>query len=448
MRLTILVFALILPFLSTAQREIIDDIVATIGGEVILLSEIEEQISLAEAQQASLPENARCQILDNLLSQKLILNQAKLDSIEVSSEEVEAQLDARIERILAYMNGDETQFEEYYGQSISQVKDEFREDLNAQILAERMQGMILSEVKITPAEVKNFFDQIPADSLPYFNSEVEIAEIVYKPKVNKTEKGIALDKIKDLRKKIVEDGENFEELAAVFSDDVGSAKQGGSLGWAKRNSYVPEFEAAAYKLEKGEVSQIVETQYGYHIIQLIERRGNTINARHILVKPKITQADLDLSVSVLDSFRNLILVDTLDFGKTVKQISDENQQSYNNNGNLVNQKSGNTFFEIGDLEPDIYFAIDSLAVGGVTRPIEVSDFAGEKSYKLIKLISRSQPHKADLKTDYSRIQKAALESKKGIFISNWVGNKIGSTYINVDPQYDNCDQLKDRWKLN
>lgn len=447
MRLILFVLAMGLTFVSNAQREIIDDIVATIGGEFILLSEIEEQIALAEAQQQSLPENARCQILDNLLSQKLILHQAKVDSIVIAPEEVEAQLDARIERILAYMNGDESQFEEYYGQSISQVKDEFREDLNAQILAERMQASILSNVKITPAEVKKFFNQIPVDSLPYFNSEVEIAEIVYKPKVNKSEKKIALDKIKDLRERIVNGGENFEELAAIFSDDTGSAKQGGSLGWAKRNSYVPEFEAAAYKLEKGEISQVVETQYGFHIIQLIERRGNTINARHILVKPQITQEDLDLSVSTLDSIRNLMIVDSLDFGRMVKQISDDSQQSYNNNGNLVNQKSGNTFFEIGDLEPDIYFAIDSLEVGGITRPIEVTEFGGDKLYKLIKLVSRSQPHKADLKTDYSRIRKAALESKKGMHISEWVGDKIGSTYISIDPVYEECGWLKERWKL-
>ena len=446
MRLITLLFALCLTLSSYAQREIIDDIVATVGGEFILLSEIEEQIALAQAQQQSLPENARCTVLDNLLSQKLILHQAKVDSIEISPEEVETQLDARIDRILAYMNGDESQFEEYYGQTISQVKDEFREDLNAQILAERMQATILANVKITPAEVKEFFSKIPVDSLPYFNSEVEIAEIVYKPKVNKEEKQIALDKIKDLRERIIA-GENFEELAAIHSDDVGSAKQGGSLGWAKRNSYVPEFEAAAYKLEKGELSQVVETQYGFHIIQLIERRGNTINARHILVKPQITQADLDLSVQVLDSIRNEIKVDTLDFGKIVKQISDESQQSYNNNGNIVNQSSGNTFFEISELEPDIYFAIDTLQIGEITRPIEVTDFGGDKTYKLIKLVSRSQPHKAALSTDYSRIQKAALESKKGVFISEWVGEKIGSTYISVDPAYQECGLLKERWKL-
>ena len=437
---------MILPFIGNCQKEIIDDIIAKVGGEVILLSEIEEQYALTAAQQGTITEDAKCVILDNLLSQKLIINQAKLDSILVSEEEVEGQLDARIDRILAYMNNDVSQFEAYYGQSISEVKSEFREDLKSQLLAERMQATILGSVNITPKEVKEFFESIPVDSLPYFNSEVEIGEIIYKPQVNKKEKKRARDKAKELRDKIVA-GENFEELAAIHSDDLGSGKNGGNLGWAKRNAYVPEFEAAAYKLEKGELSGIVETEYGYHIMELIERRGNTINLRHILVKPEITEEDLVLAEQVLDSVRHLVSIDTLNFGKAVTKFSDKNQQSFNNSGNVVNPATGNTFFEIGDLDPDVYFAIDSLEINEITKPIGFLSPTGEKMFKIVRLLSRSEPHKANLSSDYSRIQKAALESKKNVYISSWVEEKVSSTYIEIDDFYDACGMIKDKWIL-
>lgn len=435
-----------LPFIGNCQKEIIDDIIAKIGGEVILLSEIEEQYALAAAQQGNVTEEARCAILDNLLSQKLIVNQAKLDSIVISEEEVEGQLDARIDRILAYMNNDVSQFEAYYGQSISEVKTEFREDLKSQLLAERMQATILGSVNITPKEVKEFFDSIPVDSLPYFNSEVEISEIIYKPKVNAVEKKKAKDKIKSLRERIVA-GESFEELAVIHSDDLGSGKNGGNLGWAKRNAYVPEFEAAAYKLEKGELSSVVETEFGFHIMELIERRGNTINLRHILVKPEITEEDLVLAERVVDSISYLISIDSLNFGKAVTQYSDKNQQSFNNSGNVVNPATGNTFFEIGDLEPDVYFAIDTLEVNELTNPIAFQSQTGERLYKTVRLISRSEPHKANLKTDYSRIQKAALESKKNEYISTWVLDKVNSTYIEIDDFYEGCGMVKTKWIL-
>ena len=230
-----------------AQREIIDKVVATIGGELVLLSEVEEQHALMEAQSGVLPDDARCNIMDQLMASKLLVNQAKLDSIEISEEEVEAQLDARIERILSFMNNDVSQFETYYGQTINEVKAQFREDLKSQILADRMRGQVMAGVTVTPSEVKQFFNSIPLDSLPYFNSEVEVGEIVYKPEVNKEERQKTIEKLESIRQRIV-DGEDFAELASKYSED-GSARAGGDLGWAKRGKYVPEFEAAAFKLE-------------------------------------------------------------------------------------------------------------------------------------------------------------------------------------------------------
>ena len=436
----------ILPLIIFGQREKIDDIVAQVGEEIVLLSEIEEQFALASAQQGTaIPVEAKCGIIDQLLSQKLILNQAALDSVVVADEEIETQLNARIDRILGFMQGDVSQFEAYYGKSVNEVKADFRQDLRAQITTERMQSIILGEVKITPAEVKNFFSEIPVDSLPYFNSEVELGEIVYKPKVNKEERQKAMDKAQSIRDRIVDGGEDFAELAGTYSHDPGSAKLGGDLGWAKRNTFVPEFEATAYTLENGEISELVETDFGFHIIQLIERRGNSVKVRHILITPEVTEADLDLANSTVNEFRNEIAIDSISFSRAVKKYGDENQQSYNNDGIMVNPATGNGFFEIGDLEPDIYFAIDTLEVNEMTAPMKFQAPNGEILYRLVLLKSRTQPHKADLALDYSRIQKAALESKKSIFINNWVEEKIGSTYIEFEDPYGTCQPVIERW---
>lgn len=427
-----------------SQSEIIDKVVATVGGELVLLSEVLEQKSAMEAQQGKLPPDADCLILDNVLANKLLVNQAKLDSIPLLDEEVEAQLDARIEQILAYMNGDVTQFEAYYGQSITEVKNQFREDLRSQMLAERMRADIMTNITVTPSEVKSFFARIPKDSLPYFSAEVEIGEIVLKPKVNKEELKKAYDELAEIRRRIMEDGEDFAELASKYSDDFGSARIGGNLGWTKRGKFVPEFEAAAYKLDVDEISPVIRSDFGYHIIQLLGRRGSSINTRHILIKPAITDDDLDLTEQKLDSVRNLILSDTISFSLAVKRFGYEESQSYTNDGRMVNPATGNTFFEIGDLEPDVFFTIDTMSVESISQPFAFTGLDGETYYRIIQLQSRSDPHQANLEQDYSKIQAAAIDEKRSRYVSDWVTEKIKSTYIQIDPMFEGCPYIE-RW---
>lgn len=436
---------LLLANVAFAQRAVIDKVIGTVGGELVLLSELEEQYSLLESQNGQLPEGARCNILDGILTSKLLLNQAKLDSVEVSDEEVETQLDARIDRILSYMNNDVSQFEAYYGQTVNEVREQFREDLKSQLLTERMRGQVMSDVSVTPSEVKTFFDNIPTDSLPYFSAEVEIGEIVYEPKVNAVERQKAIELLTDLRTRIVEGGEDFGALASKYSDDPGSSRLGGDLGWTKRGQFVPEFEAVAYNLENGEISEIVESDFGFHVIQLLERRGNSIHVRHILIKPEITDKDLELAKAHLDSVRQLVMEDSLDFSRAVKLFSDEDAQSYTNDGRLVNPATGNTFFEIGDLDPDIYFTIDTMQVGGVSAPFKFSDPRGDTYFRIVKLNSRTDPHRASLEQDYSKIQQAAIESKKNEFINDWVKSIIDKTFVSIDPQYAGCRVL-DKWR--
>lgn len=426
------------------QKILLDKVVAKVGGEILLQSEVEESYALMVSRNQPMPPNAKCTITDQLLMQKLLLNQAKLDSLEISDAEVEGQLNARFDQILGMMGNDPSQFEEFYGQSIPEARSQMKDDMKNQILAERMRGTVVREVKVTPSEVKAFFNEIHPDSLPYFNSEVEIGEIVFHPEVNKVERQKALDRAEKIWTRIVEGGEDFAALATKFSDDTGSARLGGDLGWQKRGGFVMEFEAAAYNLGKDEISEVTETDFGFHIIQLLERRGNRIHTRHILITPEITAEDKELAKSRLDSIAHLISVDSLPFPFAVRRYSDDKIQSYNNGGLMLNPKTGNTFFEIGDLDPDVYFAIDTMEVGGVSAPIEFLTRRGETSYRMVLLKSRTAPHKANLKEDYSKIKNAAIESKKTGHLFKWLEEKLSETYIFLNGVGEGCDNLQ-KW---
>ncbi len=422
------------------QAVLVDKVIATIGDKIILHSQVEEQFQYLESQQGSLPPEARCELADQLIVQKVFLVQANIDSVVVAPEEVDAQIEARIQQILRYMNNDIEQFKDYYGKTPPEVEEDMRTEMEEQLLVQRMQGQVVADVSVTPAEVKAFFAEVPKDSLPYFSSEVELSEIVIKPKVNDEEAKKAKDKLEDLKERIVNGGEDFAELASIFSDDPGSAARGGSLGWVRRGELVPEFEAAAFRLEPMEYSPIVKTEYGYHFIQLIERRGNTINARHILVKPEITFADKDKAKEQLDSIRTLVVNDSLVFNVAVKKFSEE-EQSKSNAGIMVNPQTGVGTFEIGELPSEIYFAIDGLEKGDISEPVEFTSPTGETAYRIVRVLEKTEPHTASLQQDYSKIQNAALEQKKLKYMEEWVDDKVGKMYIQLDDNFQKCPSL-------
>jgi len=439
----VLVFTfLLMAQLGVSQGVIIDKVISKVGGELVLLSELEEQFAYAASQQEeAVPPEARCVILEQILAQKLLLNQSRLDSIVVGEDEVESQMNARFDRILQMMGGDVNQFESFYGQSIPQAKETMRSELKNQLLTDRMRSQVLNSITVTPSEVKDFFGRIPKDSLPYFNSEVEIREIVMKPEVNAEQDRLAREKLENIRKRVIEGGEDFADLARKFSDDPGSARLGGDLGMTQRGSFVPEFEAAAYNLENKGFSKVVKSEFGYHFIQLLERRGNSIYTRHILIKPEITEADLELTVQRLDSVRMLVASDSISFSIAVKRYSDEKVQSYNNDGLLVNPKSSNAIFEVGDLETDIYFTIDTMGVNDISAPFMYLDPRGEQLFRIVMLQARTKPHIASLATDYSKIQQAAVNEKKSEFITKWVDDRVEATFINIDKEYMGCPSL-------
>ena len=424
------------------ERELIDKVIAKVGIETILLSDVESQYNYTLEQQGGIDTpDLKCEIFRSLIGQKLIVHQAKLDSVSISDEEIEASLDFRIQQVLRQMNGDETFFEEYYNMTVAEMRENLREDLNQQMLAERMQNNVINEVEITPKEVKEFFHSIPTDSLPYLNAEVELAEIVVKPEVNPEEKTKALKKVIELRNRIVIEGEDFAEIAKIHSDDPGSGSQGGNLGFAERGTFVPEFEAVAYSLAKGEISEPIETEFGYHILELLERRGNKINIRHILVKPGITEADYENAVITLDTIKAKIERGDLDFARAVKSYSYEKIPSFNNNGMLQNPNTGKTNFETAELPNEIYFAIEDLEVGQISEPLEYQLPTGEKYYRIVRLLSKIKPHQVNLDEDYSKLQRFAKESKKSEYFAKWIDEKFKTTFIKIEEGYIDCPDL-------
>ena len=355
--------------------------------------------------------------------------------------ELDAQVQRRLDYILTQMNNDEQRFYEYYNKTVAEQREAMREPMREQMIQERIQGSLIQSVDITPSEVISFFEDIPTDSLPFLPAEVELGEITLKTMISDDVKSTAKEKLAKVRSRIIDDGENFAELASLFSDDPGSAANGGELGWAKRGSYVPEFEAMAYSLEPGEISEIVETQFGFHILELLERRGNTIKLRHILIIPETTDEDIQTTKELLDSVRMLIVQDSLPFELAVKRYSDDEAQSYSNAGRLLNPETGDTFWETGQLPYQLYFAIDGLEEGDLSDIVELEE-RGEKVYKVLQLQTKTRPHRASLETDFNRIKQFAQESKKSEYFEDWMLNKVDNTLIEINPKYKECETLK------
>ncbi len=428
----------------TAQDTLIlDKIVAKIGGEVIFHSDVEEQMAIMRDRKQNPGTTERCLVLESLMAQGMLVHYARIDSVEVTDDEVNAEIDKRMDQILSMMNNDRKMFQEFYGQTVSEMREQVKDDMTRKLLGDRMQQQIITSVEVTPSEVTAYFNAIPKDSLPYFNAEVELAEIVIYPTVNKEEREKAVAKIEGIKKQLAE-GADFAELARKYSDD-GSGRTGGNLGWTSRGSFVPEFEAAAFQLENNEVSDVVETEFGFHIIQVLNRRGNSIETRHILVRPRITDPDLAITRHKLDSIKNLVEIDSMTFAEAVRKFGDKRMQSFSNNGRIINPKSANTFFETGDVDSEIFFSIDTLQIGEITPPIEFRGPQGDAYYKIVQLQGRTAPHQASLAQDYSRIQEAARDSKRNIAFSTWIEKRVGDTYIVIDPAYSQCPDY-DRWK--
>lgn len=435
-----LLLVFVLPAATQAQ-ELIDQIMATVGSQIVLKSEIEKQYVQMLAQGGDDPET-RCMIFDQLILQKLLLNQSILDSVEVSDAQVEGELDRRM-RFYIRQIGSEEELEAYFKTSIRQLKDELRDVIKDQLTVQTMQSRITKDVTVTPNEVRAYFESIPEDSLPYIDAELEIAQILRKPPVSDEEKREIRARLEEYRAKIAA-GDDFAVYAALYSQDPGSAKKGGELGLFERGTMVPEFEAAAFNLKPGEMSQVIETKFGFHLLQLIERRGNQINVRHILLQPRTNDADLYKSVNYLDSLRQAINDGKITFEEAAQKYSDD-EETRNSGGLLINQETGTTRLSPDKIDRALFFQIDSLPVGRISPPLLTVTGDGKNAYRIVVVKTRTVPHKANLKDDYQKIQEVALSEKQNKTLSDWVEKKRKITYIKLNEDFSNCPAL-DHWK--
>ena len=413
-----------------------------VGDEILLHSEVEQQYESQVAMfQNMTADQAKCLIYEDLMYQKLLLNQAKQDSVEVSQEQVEGEIDRRM-RFFIEQIGSEKKLEEYYGKTILEIKSEFREMVENQLLVQRMQSKITESIQVTPSDVRSYFDNIPSDSLPFIDSELEIAHIVKSPEITLEEKERVKEKLQGIRKRIV-NGEDFGTLAYLYSDDPLSAQKNGELGFVQRGALVPAFEAVAFKLKENQVSELVETQYGFHILQLIERRGEKVNVRHILLVPKVSNVSLQESRTFLDSIHQLILLDSIGFAMAAEKFSDD-KDSKLSGGLLMNPQTGDSRFVPDMMDPMLAFEVNKLKIGEISGPVIMNTAEGKQAYRLIKLISRTDPHVANLKDDYQRIQEASLTEKQNQAIKEWVMKKVENTYVKLDEDYQGC-KFSNNW---
>ena len=435
-------FLLINPCMAQQSSIAIDKVVAVVGEKPILLSEVRSQFEQMKAQNENADSSMACIILEDLILQKLMVNQAEKDSIEVTDAQVDAELDKKIRYFVAQI-GSVEELENYLGKSIAQIKDDFREKIRDQLLVQQMQSKIAGEVKVSPAEVRTFYNSIPKDSLPFVESEIQIAQIVRKPPINIAEKERVFKEISDIRQRIL-DGKSFASMAAFYSEDVGSAAKGGELGFVGRGDLVPEFEAAAFQLKGKEISPVIESMYGYHIIQLIERRGELINVRHILMAPKASPEDLDKARIKLDSILQQIRLGSISFEDAAQRFSDD-ADSKNNAGLMVNSATGSTLFEISQLDQSLFFVVDKLKVGEISEPVVVRSGEKKEAYRIAMLRSRTEPHVANLEEDYQRILSAAENEKREKKVREWIARKRKSFFVKINPDYTWCTFIND-WK--
>lgn len=424
-------------FTNTASAQTnLDRIVAIVGDKIILKSDIENQIKQAKQEGTNLGDNPFCMILEESMFQRLLVHQADVDSLEVQEAQVEAELESRIRYFISQI-GSKEKFEEYYGKSTEKFKDDFRDAIRDRMKAQQMQQKITGDTKATPKEIRDFFYNIPKDSLPFMGSKMEMAQIVKLPQIALTEKIRIKDELTKYRLQILSGEESFCSLALFKSEDPGTRSNCGEFELIPRGTFVPEFDAVAFTLKEGEISEVFETTYGYHILQLLERRGDMYRGRHILMIPKVSNLQMAQSSQHLDSVYGAIKSGTLKFEDAVTKFSDD-EETKKNGGKIFNQQTGDSKFDNNDIDKALFISIDGMEPGEISEPVFMTTPDQKQGIRIIKLLSRSEPHVANLKDDYPQISEAAINEKKSKAILKWVRTKTKSMYVWVDDEYKNC----------
>jgi len=423
----------------------IDGIVAVIGKSIIMRSDLEKHFNDYTAQFKTVedPEMIYCTILENLVYTKLMVNQAELDSIEISDEEIDYRLNMRIQYFLQQTGGDVKYIENYFNKSMAEIKKDMREMMYEQALTDQVQSSITSSITITPSEVNLFASKISPDSMPTVSTSYQFGEIVKIPPVSDEEVASVKEQLTSYRERVLR-GEKFGALARLYSDDPGSASKGGDLGFVERGTLYPEFEAVAFNLKTGEISQVVKTQAGYHIIQMIERRGESIHVAHILIQPKPSTDEQVRAITYLDSVRAIIINEKLTLDEAAKKYSEGPTRL--NGGMVVNPYNNSLTFDRQSLDEATFTTINKLIPGEYSECVPFVNDDGVMAYRLIYLKEKIAEHKANLVEDYDMIKNAALEQKKYDALEKWVLEKVKVTNIKISEQYKFCPFVT-KWQI-
>ncbi len=424
---------------DSTNSVVVDKIVAKVDQFIILKSEAELNYLQYLSSGQDLRGDVKCRVFESLIINKLLLAKAEIDSVTVEDQMVEANLDQRMQVFISQF-GSESRLEEYYGKTIEEFKEEFREQVRDQLIIQRMDDKITSHIDVTPKEVRRFFSKIPEDSLPYFSTEVEIGQIVHKVKQGSGSRKDVISKLREIKGKI-EAGFDFGEMARLYSEDPGNKGKGGELGFWKKTDLDPDYVAAAMALKPGEVSDVVHSQFGFHLIQLIEVRGNEFNSRHILLRPTFSGKDVEHAAAYLDSIRKLIVVDSMPFEKAARDFSEDIVTS-SNGGIFQDQQSGSTRIPMENVDTELFFILDSMEVGAVTKPLAYRTYDGTDALRLIYFKSKVPPHQANLGDDYQKIYFAALDQKRYLAKEEWFLKTKDEVFIQIDDEYAHCKILE------
>jgi len=427
-------------FFANAQNKpiLVDEVVAVIGKNAIFKSDIDAAVTQLQMQGAPADFSTSCYVLQERLFEKLLVHKAEVDSVDVSDQEIDDAINRRMEYMLMRLGGSDEEFLKYYGKSVLQFKKEIRGTVADNILGQKVKNKIIGGLTISPTEVKSYFNSIPLDSLPVVPESYKIAQLVVKAKPNSYEKERVKSKLIEIRNRIV-NGTDFGLMAGIHSDDPGSRQRDGDLGFLSRNQLVPEFSAVAFKLQPGEISDVVESPFGFHLIQVLEKKGNLIHARHILKSPSIYESDLDKARERADSISKVIK-SGVDFNKLASDLSDD-EQSKVNGGIVRNQQTGGDYFEVEELDQNLYIKLQGMTKGDITQPELFNMLDNSRAYRIVYLMDKLNFHVANIESDYDRIKSAALAKKQEDELMKWINSHLHGTYIKLPESYKECSEL-------
>ena len=440
---TFFLLSVIFTTTAFAQDKVVDQIVAIVGGNIILKSEIERMNIEQQAQGVASEGDMKCEILENFLVDKLLVAEAELDTlIDVTPSQVNQRMDQQLAMYVSYM-GTEKAVEEYFKKSFVEIKSEMRDGIRNQLLSQQMREKIVKDVTVTPSEVRYNFRNLKNDEIPTLPTQYEYAQITFQPTVELEEDNRIKSKLRDIKKRI-EDGSSFATMAVLYSED-GSAKDGGVIGYLGRAELDPTYAAAAFNLKDDKISNVVRSAFGFHIIQLVDKKGDKVNTRHILMKPKVSVEAKEIAQGRLDSLATMIRNNEIRFEEAASMFSYD-KNSRNNAGIVINPNTMSSKFAVEDLDPEVSKIITKMNVNEVSKPFESIDKETQLPvFKIIKVIKKTDSHKADLQNDYQQLAEMYLAKKKESVFNEWIGKQQSETYIRIDATYANCNFNFENW---